>query len=278
MLAKRIPGLLPPMTLEEAIETTKIHSIAGLLPGGEGGSFVGIRPFRSPHHTISDAGLLGGSTNPSPGEISVAHHGVLFLDELPEFRRSTLETLRQPLEDGKVTISRAVGSMTFPAEFMLVAAMNPCPCGYHGSTRRACKCSPMEVARYRQRLSGPLLDRIDIHVEVPAAEYRDLSGETAAGEPSAAVRARVETARAVQLARAGTPNARLSAKNIRTFCHLDETSAELLKMAMSQLNLSARAYDRILKVARTVADLAGAEHIEPDHIGEAIQCRSLDRG
>ncbi len=279
MLSKRIPGIIPPMTLDEAIDTTKIHSICGLLDAKR--SFVATRPFRSPHHTISDVGLLGGSANPTPGEVSLAHNGVLFLDELPEFKRSTLEVMRQPLEDGKVTISRAAGSMTFPAEFMLVAAMNPCPCGYWGDLKRECRCSSPQVQRYRQRISGPLLDRIDIHVEVPAVHYKDISS-TVNGEPTETIRARVENARAAQQQRftgngQTSCNARMSAKQIKQFCALDEESQNILKMAMTELNLSARAYDRILKVARTIADLEAQENIQSHHIGEAIQYRTLDR-
>ncbi len=278
MLSKRIPTIIPPMTLDEAIETTKIHSICGLLNGKN--SFVATRPFRAPHHTISDVGLLGGSANPTPGEVSIAHNGVLFLDELPEFKRSTLEVMRQPLEDGKVTISRAAGSMTFPAEFMLVAAMNPCPCGYFGDLKRECRCSAPQVQKYRQRISGPLLDRIDIHVEVPAVQYKELSGKTN-GESSVDIRKRIEGARGVQQKRFGkmkaSCNARMTTKMIKTFCALDDSSADLLKMAMTELNFSARAYDRILKVARTISDLENAENIQPEHISEAIQYRTLDR-
>lgn len=278
MVAKRISTIIPEMSLDEAIDTTKIHSICGLLDPKR--SFVATRPFRSPHHTISDVGLLGGSANPTPGEVSLSHNGVLFLDELPEFRRSTLEVMRQPLEDGKVTISRAAGSMTFPAEFILVAAMNPCPCGYHGDLKRECRCSPRQVQQYRQRISGPLLDRIDIHVEVPAVEYKDISSKEA-GEPSDTIRSRVEEARAIQQRRfknGGTScNARMSSKLIRTHCGLDDSGQELIKMAMTELHMSARAHDRILKVARTIADLAGSETITADHVGEAIQYRTLDR-
>ena len=280
MIAKRIPTIIPPMTLDEAIESTKIHSICGLLLDPDH-AFVATRPYRDPHHTISDAGLLGGSANPTPGEVSIAHNGVLFLDELPEFKRSTLEVLRQPLEDGRVTISRAAGTMTFPAEFMLVAAMNPCPCGYYGDRKRECRCTPVQVERYRDRISGPLLDRIDIHVEVPAVEYRELASDQS-GESSAAIRERIETARRRQLQRFGEKNrvrcnARMSAKQIKSCCALDTAASGLLEMAMSELNLSARAHDRILKVARTIADLAGAQDISSDHIGEAIQYRTLDR-
>jgi len=278
MLAKRMPTVMPPLTLEEAIETTKIHSICGMLD--EKNSLVSRRPFRSPHHTISDAGLLGGSANPNPGEVSLAHHGVLFLDELPEFKRTTLEVMRQPLEDGRVTISRAAGSMTFPSQFMLVAAMNPCPCGFYGDPKRECRCSPRQVQNYRQRISGPLLDRIDLHVEVPAVAFDDLN-KNQPGEPSEAIAARVEQARGIQRARfpksPTTCNARMSSKQIRAFCALDGSSTEMLKMAMNELNLSARAYDRILKVARTIADLAASECIATEHIAEAIQYRSLDR-
>lgn len=275
MLAKRIPTVMPPLTLAEAIDATKIHSVAGLLDGRH--AFLATRTFRAPHATVSDAGLLGGSHNPSPGEVSLAHHGVLFLDELPEFKRSALETLRQPLEDGKVTISRAAGTMTFPADFMLIAAMNPCPCGHFGDVKKPCRCSSVQVQRYRARISGPLLDRIDLHVEVPAIDYRELASEEEA-EPSAAIRARVEECRRRQLERAGLPNARLKPRQIKQLCRLDETGAGMLRLAMSELNLSARAYDRILKVARTIADLAGSERIQSEHLGEAIQYRTLDRG
>lgn len=279
MLSKRIATIIPPMALEEAIETTKIHSIAGLL--GSGKSFVATRPFRSPHHTISDVGLLGGSAIPTPGEVSLAHNGVLFLDELPEFKRSTLEVLRQPLEDGKVTISRAAGSLTFPSEFMLVAAMNPCPCGYFGDLKHECRCSPIQVQRYRQRISGPLLDRIDLHIEVPAVEYRDLSSERAE-ENSAAIRERIMQARRRQQDRfqkssRTTCNARMGPRQIKQHCKLSLDCQELIRTAMTELNLSARAYDRILKVSRTIADLGGQPEIGPDHVSEAIQYRTFDR-
>ncbi|MDB6171321.1 MAG: ATP-binding protein [Chthoniobacteraceae bacterium] len=284
MIAKRIATIIPPMTLEEAIESTKIHSICGLLIDPEH-AFVAVRPFRSPHHTISDAGLLGGSSSPSPGEVSIAHNGVLFLDELPEFHRSTLEVLRQPLEDGRVTISRAAGTMTFPADFMLVAAMNPCPCGYYGDPKRECRCSPQQIERYRDRISGPLLDRIDIHLEVPPVQYRELASDEP-GEASCAIRQRVDAVRALQqnrfLARnSGNGhvrcNARMTSRMIKTFCALDPEAAGLMEMAMNELHFSARAYDRILKVARTIADLEGAADIAAHHVAEAIQYRTLDR-
>ena len=291
MLAKRIATIIPPMTLEEAIETTKIHSIAGLLDGER--SFVAARPFRSPHHTISDIGLLGGGTFPNPGEVSLAHNGVLFLDELPEFKRSALEVMRQPLEDGKVTVSRAAGSVTFPSELMLVAAMNPCPCGYFGDLKRECRCGPLQVQRYRQRISGPLLDRIDLHIEVPAVEYRDVSSERAE-EPSTAIRERIGRARKIQQERfAGANakincNARMTTRHLKTHCKLSQESHDLIRVAMNELNLSARAYDRILKVSRTIADLdgksasrtdssAGEIDISPEHVSEAIQYRTFDR-
>jgi magnesium chelatase family protein len=278
MLSKRIPTIIPPMSLEEAIETTKIHSVSGLLDANH--SFVAVRPFRSPHHTVSDAGLLGGSANPTPGEVSIAHNGVLFLDELPEFKRSTLEVMRQPLEDDKVTISRAAGSMTFPANFMLVAAMNPCPCGYYGSLTRDCRCGPSNVQKYRQRISGPLLDRIDIHVEVPAVQYADIASINP-GEASEAIRSRVQTARTVQSERFGkskvTCNSRMVTRHLKAHCQLDEAGQEMIKMAMTELNFSARAYDRILKVARTIADLDASQSIQSNHISEAIQYRTLDR-
>lgn len=280
MLAKRIPTIMPPMTLEEAIETTKIHSVCGLLRAGE--SIVLRRPFRDPHHTISDIGLLGGTSNITPGEVSLAHHGVLFLDELPEFHRSTLEVLRQPLEDGRVIISRASGTMTFPCSFMLVAAMNPCPCGFYGDPKRECRCSPAQVERYRQRISGPLLDRIDLHVEAPAVEYKELSDTTPA-ESSSAIRERILHARSIQRhrfakSRKTSCNARMSHAQLKEHCLLDESGNELLKAAMNDLNFSARAYDRILKVARTIADLAESESITTNYLLEALSYRNLDRG
>ena len=274
LLAKRVPTILPEFTLEEALETTKIHSICGLLPKGQ--ALVATRPFRSPHHTTSNAGLLGGTSNLTPGEISLANHGVLFLDELPEFHRDVLEALREPLEEGRVVISRATGTMTFPANFMLVAAMNPCPCGFYGDPKRECRCSPNMITKYRNRVSGPLLDRIDIHIEVPAVKYKEMAGE-ATGETSEKIRQRVAGARTVQRERFGHANARLAPKEMKQHCRLDTDCQELLKLAMTELNLSARAYDRILKVSRTIADLAGSEQIQSDHISEAIQYRSLDR-
>src|ERR1700704_2583175 len=279
MLSKRIATIIPPMSLEEAIESTKIHSISGMLSGEQ--AFVSTRPFRSPHHTISDVGLLGGSAIPQPGEVSLAHNGVLFLDELPEFHRSTLEVMRQPLEDGRVTVSRAAGSVTFPSEFMLVAAMNPCPCGYFGDLKRECRCGPSQVQRYRQRISGPLLDRIDLHIEVPSIEYRDMASERSE-EPSSAIRERVSAARKKQQARFANDsktncNARMGTKHLKQWCKLDSDSQELIRVAMTELNLSARAYDRILKVSRTIADLDGGEEITTEHVSEAIQYRTFDR-
>jgi magnesium chelatase family protein len=280
MLARRLPGILPAMSLDEALETTKVHSVAGLL--GSGRALCTTRPFRAPHHTISDAGLVGGGTPPRPGEVSLAHGGVLFLDELPEFRSSVLEVLRQPLEDGTVTLSRAAMSLTYPARIMLAAAMNPCPCGYAGDPAHACLCAPQAIQRYRARVSGPLLDRIDIHLEVPAIPYRDLTGAQLA-ESSAAIAARVERARMAQRARfsdiAGMhANAHMSAREVRRFCALGADSEGILRSAITRLGLSARAYHRVLKIARTIADLAGAESLEVAHVAEAIQYRSLDRG
>ncbi|MBC7185712.1 MAG: YifB family Mg chelatase-like AAA ATPase [Calditrichaeota bacterium] len=279
MLAKRIPTILPDLTFEEALETTKIHSVAGLLPPNT--ALIATRPFRSPHHTISDAGLIGGGTIPKPGEVSLAHFGVLFLDELPEFKKNVLEVLRQPLEDGKVTISRAMMSLTYPAEFMLVAAMNPCPCGYRTDPTHECSCTPPQIQRYLSRISGPLLDRIDLHVEVPAVKYRELAGKTV-GEPSAVIRERVMRAREIQLRRfrdrkALFCNARMESKDIRRYCPIDSRSEELLRTAITRLGFSARAYDRVLKVARTIADLEGSEEIRPEFVSEAIQYRTLDR-
>jgi len=275
LLAKRMPTILPEFALEEALETTKIHSICGLLPKGQ--ALVATRPFRSPHHTTSNAGLLGGgSATLAPGEISLANHGILFLDELPEFQRNVLEALREPLEEGRVVISRATGTMTFPANFMLVAAMNPCPCGFYGDSKRECRCSPNMITKYRNRISGPLLDRIDIHIEVPAVKYKEMAGE-ATGETSERIRLRVADARTVQRDRLGHANARLAPKEMKQHCRLDTDCQELLKMAMTELNLSARAYDRILKVSRTIADLDNAPAIQAQHISEAIQYRSLDR-
>jgi magnesium chelatase family protein len=279
MLARRLPTILPELSLAEALETTKIHSVAGLLASGE--SLIAVRPFRSPHHTISDAGLIGGGSYPRPGEVSLAHNGVLFLDELPEFRTNVLEALRQPLEDGAVTISRAATSLTYPARFMLAAAMNPCPCGYLGDRGRACVCTPLMIQHYRARLSGPLLDRIDMHLDVPAVRYRELSAERG-GEPSAAIRGRCASARLMQrerfAARAGIfANAHMAPRDIRVHCQLTAAADALLRTAIARLCLSARAYHRVLKLARTVADLAGAARIEPPHVSEAIQYRSLDR-
>lgn len=274
LLAKRMPTFLPNMTLEESLETTKIHSICGLLPKGK--ALVAHRPFRSPHHTTSSAGLLGGTANLTPGEISLANHGVLFLDELPEFHRDVLEAMREPLEEGRVVISRATGTMTFPAHCVLVASMNPCQCGFFGSPVRECRCSPNMITKYRNRISGPLLDRIDIHVEVPAVKYKEMAGE-ATGEKSEDVRVRVEQARDIQRRRFKHPNAQMTPKQIKEHCRLNEECYELLKMAMAELNLSARAYDRILKVSRTIADLADSKDIQADHVSEAIQYRSFDR-
>ncbi len=279
MLAKRIPTILPPMSLEEAIETTRIHSVAGVLDDGRG--LVGTRPYRSPHHTISDAGLIGGGAVPRPGEVSLGHNGVLFLDELPEFQRNVLEVLRQPLEDGNVTISRAATSVTFPSRFMLAAAMNPCPCGYFGDPTRECHCTPPQIQRYVSKISGPLLDRIDIHIEVPAVKYKELRAPPTS-EDSAAVRLRVLQARQRQLDRfVGEKkmyaNAQMSPKMIRKYCEISADGEKLLEGAITRLGLSARAHDRILKVSRTIADLAAAENIEPKHLSEAIQYRTLDR-
>ncbi len=279
MIAKRIATIMPTMTEAEAVEVTKIHSICGMLDSRN--SFVTTRPFRAPHHTISDAGLLGGGTNPMPGEVSLSHYGILFLDELPEFRRSTLEVMRQPLEDGKVTISRAAGTMTYPARFMLVSAMNPCPCGYSGDAKRDCRCNPMAIARYRQRISGPLLDRIDLHVEVPLVEFRDLA-KADGGENSATIRARVEAARVIQVARFKgqknvTSNSAMTPRLMKVHCPINAASQSVLERAMDELNFSARAHDRILKVSRTLADLEAKENIEEIHLLEAINYRTLDR-
>ncbi len=278
MLAKRIPTVLPEMNFDEAIETTKIYSVVGMVP--ENTSLIAVRPFRSPHHTISDAGLIGGGNVPKPGEISLAHNGVLFLDELPEFKKNVLEVLRQPLEDGNVTISRAVTSITYPARFMLVSAMNPCPCGFYGDAGKPCTCTPQQVQRYRSRISGPLLDRIDIQIEVPAVRYKELSAEYG-GEPSGNIRDRVNEAREMQAGRYKRSktacNARMSAKQISTHCKVDEGGHKLLENVVDKLGMSARAHARILKVARTIADLEESESIKPHHLSEAIQYRSLDR-
>ncbi len=279
MLAKRIATIMPSMSEDEAIETTKIHSAGGLL--SESQAFIATRPFRSPHHTISDAGLLGGGSNPGPGEVSLGHNGVLFLDELPEFRRSTLEVMRQPLEDGKVTIARAAATATFPAQFMLVAAMNPCPCGYYGDAKRECRCGPIVVQRYRQRISGPLLDRIDLHVDVPTVDIKALRDDTPS-EASADIRVRVERVRAIQAERFAKDkgvhtNSAMSPRHIKKHCELDAEGAQIMEHSMGQMNFSARAHDRILKVARTLADLGGLEKISADNVAEAIQYRTLDR-
>src|SRR6266849_3409488 len=280
MLAKRIPTILPPFTFEEALETTKSHSVAGVLDPGAG--LVGLRPFRSPHHTISDAGLIGGGVIPRPGEVSLAHNGVLFLDELREFPRNVLEVMRQPLEDGTVCIARASMSLTFPARFMLAAAMNPCPCGFHNDRSRECHCTPPMIQRYISKISGPLLDRIDIHIDVPAVNYKEMRS-TAEPENSGKILGRVIRARDIQLARFSSGreklycNAQMPPQSIRKFCELSADCERLLERAMAQQGLSARAHDRILKVARTIADLDGVPQLEPKHIAEAIQYRTLDR-
>jgi magnesium chelatase family protein len=278
MLARRIPTILPTLTFEEAIETTRIYSVAGLLQRGQ--ALVRQRPFRSPHHTISDAGLIGGGHVPRPGEVSLAHNGVLFLDELPEFKKNVLEVLRQPLENRQVTIARAASTLTYPCSFMLIGAMNPCPCGYLGDDRHECLCARHQVTRYRSRISGPLLDRIDLHVDVPAVAYRDLMNGTPA-EASAAIRNRVAAARGLQSQRFARSNiycnAQMGSRQIHVHCRIAGAPRALLEQAIDRLGLSARAYNRILKIARTVADLAGESAIGAAHIAEAIQYRSLDR-
>ncbi len=278
MLTKRLPTILPPLTLEEAIETTRIHSIAGTLSRRR--ALVATRSFRSPHHTISDAGLIGGGTVPKPGEVSLSHHGVLFLDELPEFNKNVLEVLRQPLEDGVVTIARVQSSLSFPAQFMLTAAMNPCPCGYYTDPTRTCTCTPQQIQKYIGKISGPLLDRIDLHIEVPALKWKEMSSEEP-GETSFAIRERVCRAREIQQERYREDglycNAQMASKQLKAHCSLDEPSQALLKAAMERFGLSARAYDRILKVARTIADLDEEAEIRPNYIAEAIQYRNLDR-
>jgi magnesium chelatase family protein len=274
MLARRLPSVLPPLLFDEALEVTAIHSVAGLL--APGGGLLHERPFRAPHHTISDAALVGGGSQPRPGEVSLAHHGVLFLDEMPEFERRVLDAMRQPLEEGRITVSRAARSVVFPARFMLIAAMNPCPCGYLGSTTRACRCTPLHVARYRSRISGPLRDRLDLIVEVDAVPISALSGHEAASESSAGVRARVATARARQAARQGGLNARLASRALARSCSLGPSGRALLDACAERLHLSARAYHRVLRVSRTIADLAGAAGIEDDHLSEALQYRFVD--
>jgi magnesium chelatase family protein len=278
MLARRLPTILPPLTPSESLETTRIYSAMGRLAPGE--ALMATRPFRSPHHTISDAGMVGGGSTPAPGEISMAHHGVLFLDELPEFHRRSLEVLRQPVEEGKVTISRALNSTTFPASFILVAALNPCPCGFWGDPKRQCKCAPPQIERYMSRISGPLLDRIDMHIEVPAVPYQELAARQD-GTSSAGMREQVLRARAAQAKRFGGDghrlNGRMNTRQLRRYCVLDAASQALLKTAMESLGLSARAHDRILRVARTIADIEGAADIQAAHLTEAIGYRSLDR-
>jgi len=279
MLARRLPTILPNLSMEEALEITKIYSVAGLLPANT--ALIATRQFCAPHHTISDAGLVGGGRIPKPGQVSLAHHGVLFLDEMPEFRKDVLEMLRQPMEDGQVTISRSMMSLTYPSRFMLVGAMNPCPCGFFGDESHECTCNPAQIQKYMSRISGPLMDRIDIHIEVPAVKFKELASEPT-GEKSEVIRQRVNRARQIQLERFKNEkkmfcNAHMESKDLRTFCPLDNKSLELLRMAITKLGLSARAYDRIIKVARTIADLESVPDIFPRHISEAIQYRSLDR-
>lgn len=279
MLARRLPTILPNLTMEEALEVTKIYSVAGLLPANT--ALIATRQFCSPHHTISNAGLIGGGSVPKPGQVSLAHHGVLFLDEMPEFRKDILEMLRQPMEDGQVTISRSMISLTYPSQFMLVGAMNPCPCGFFGDNSHECTCNPGQIQKYMSKVSGPLLDRIDIHIEVPAVKFKDLAAEPT-GERSESIRKRVNNARKIQLGRFRNEenmfcNAHMESKDLQRFCSIDNKSLELLRMAISKLGLSARAYDRIIKVARTIADIEADEQIQPRHISEAIQYRSLDR-
>ena len=279
MLARRLPTILPDLSLEEALEVTKIHSVAGELDPGQ--AIIATRPFRSPHHTISDAGLVGGGSYPRPGEVSLAHHGILFLDELPEFRRTALEVLRQPLEDGHVTISRAAMTLDYPAQFLMVASCNPCPCGYFGDRTDRCNCTPNIIQRYMSRLSGPLMDRIDLHISVPAVPYKDLASASS-GESSRSIRQRVNDARSIQEERFVEQrgvfcNARMSSRDLRKHCQIDDAGHDLLQAAIQRMGLSARAYDRILKVSRTIADLEQSEHVAARHVAEAIQYRSLDR-
>ncbi|MGA3083277.1 MAG: YifB family Mg chelatase-like AAA ATPase [Thermodesulfobacteriota bacterium] len=278
MLAQRLPSILPDLTFEEALETSKIYSVIGLMP--ENQALITSRPFRSPHHTVSDAGLIGGGQIPRPGEVSLAHNGVLFLDELPEFKKNVLEVLRQPLEDGRVTISRAVTSLTYPARFMLVAAMNPCPCGFLSDPLRECHCTYPQIRRYKSKISGPLLDRIDLHVEVPSVKFKELAGQSD-GESSETIRNRVKAARERQKSRFSNKslfcNAQMGPRLIKKHCPLSPDSQSLLEQAMEYLGLSARAYHRILKISRTIADLENEENISPNHVSEAIQYRNLDR-
>ena len=278
MLARRLHTILPALSFQEALETSKVYSVMGLMP--EGCGLIRVRPFRAPHHTVSDAGLIGGGQIPKPGEVSLAHNGVLFLDEIPEFKKNVLEVLRQPIEDGYVTIARASSTITYPANFMLVAAMNPCPCGFFGDTKRECNCSYVNIQRYRSKISGPLMDRIDLHVEVPAVAYKDLSAKES-GRSSAEILGRVKRARAIQAERFQKMkiyiNAGMNSRHIRKFCEVDPESDGLLERAMDKLGLSARAHSRILKIARTIADIEAAPDIKADHVAEAIQYRSLDR-
>jgi magnesium chelatase family protein len=278
MLAKRLHTILPALSFEESLETSKVYSVMGIMPEGHG--LITSRPFRAPHHTISDAGLIGGGQIPKPGEVSLAHNGVLFLDELPEFKKNVLEVLRQPIEDGQVTISRASSSVTYPANFMLVAALNPCPCGFLGDVKRDCRCTYLQIQRYRSKISGPLLDRIDIHMEVPAVPYKELSSEES-GQTSSIILARVSRARDIQATRFKRmkiyKNADMNSRQIRQFCALDDESNGLLENAMEKLGFSARAHSRILKISRTIADLEESPEIQSRHVAEAIQYRSLDR-